>query len=318
MSEVSNPDGIDPQPPVSTGNPVKDALRANRAQQAEQTDLPPVSTPDVPEPEEYDDIPTEQADSPEPEEVSTFRLGDEEVTADQILEWKSGYLRNSDYTQKTQATAEERKEAQRQLAQAQELAKSYQSANETVEALKSAFLPKEPDIALSHQDPIQYMQQKAAYDQAMETWSKQLEAAKSAAMQANQTQQQAMQQAMGQHRQSMQAKYPELYDPARRGEWESGFKQVADAVGLTQQDLSQANDPRIGGLFLLALRGLQGAETAKKVVAKTPAMSKSQPRKAKSGAQADLEKMRREIGSRRGRPGDAKALLKAQRKARST
>ena len=39
-------------------------------------------------------------------ESLVYEIGEEEVTQKQILEWKQGYLRQSDYTQKTQGVAE--------------------------------------------------------------------------------------------------------------------------------------------------------------------------------------------------------------------
>lgn len=55
--------------------------------------------------------PEEETESPEP----TFKLGDEEVTAEQIKEWKEGSLRQKDYTMKTQELAELRKQYEGRL-----------------------------------------------------------------------------------------------------------------------------------------------------------------------------------------------------------
>lgn len=43
--------------------------------------------------------------------VNTIKLGEEEVTEDQIKEWKAGYSRTQDYTRKTQEVSALRKEA---------------------------------------------------------------------------------------------------------------------------------------------------------------------------------------------------------------
>ena len=81
----------------------------------------------APEPAPAADNPTEEPAVKEPEAVSQeetppaeppkFKLSDdEEVTAEQILEWKKGYMMQSNYTQKTQALAEERRQFEKERA----------------------------------------------------------------------------------------------------------------------------------------------------------------------------------------------------------
>lgn len=63
-------------------------------------------------PEEFNNQTEEQPSETEtvPETPKKFFLGDEEVTEEQVKEWKLGYLRTEDYTRKNQAVAEERRQ----------------------------------------------------------------------------------------------------------------------------------------------------------------------------------------------------------------
>ena len=60
---------------------------------------------DTDEAEEVEEDPTDEAEEEEPEELM-FEVDGESLTAEEL---KLGYLRQSDYTKKTQAVAEQRK-----------------------------------------------------------------------------------------------------------------------------------------------------------------------------------------------------------------
>jgi hypothetical protein len=69
----------------------------------------------VVESEELESVASETKESAE---SLVYELGDREITQDQILEWEKGYLRQSDYTQKTQGIADKVKaETSKQVAE---------------------------------------------------------------------------------------------------------------------------------------------------------------------------------------------------------
>lgn len=102
------------------------------------------------------------------EEESYFDIDGEEITLDQIREWKRGFLRESDYTQKTQALSSERKEIE---GIKQKQAEKLEKLDTTISELESLLQTEEESIdwdELIETDPSQYLklqkQQKARRD----------------------------------------------------------------------------------------------------------------------------------------------------------
>lgn len=112
----------------------------------------------------------EEEGAEEAEDVEKFLIGDEEVTADQIVEWKNNGLMQADYTRKQQALAEERRsfEAEKE----QELTtlrteyehKLAQFADVVIDDLKQ-FEGKDWD-KLRAEDPYQYQLDWADFQRA--------------------------------------------------------------------------------------------------------------------------------------------------------
>jgi hypothetical protein len=89
---------------------------------------------------------TESEAEPQPSDALKFRWvidGEEvELTEDEA---KLGYLRQRDYTKKTQTAAELRKQAEAELASAREQRASYLARLEQAKQSMDALVPKEPD-----------------------------------------------------------------------------------------------------------------------------------------------------------------------------
>lgn len=82
--------------PADTQVPAQEAVPA----EAEETSAPPESV---------------QSDA---DTVARFKIGDEEVTADQIQEWRKSGLRQADYTRKAQELSEQRRQIEAWYSQA--------------------------------------------------------------------------------------------------------------------------------------------------------------------------------------------------------
>ena len=118
---------------VNEGISIADAVANAKARQSESTEptesdavAQDVSEDDAQEPLEQEQEPENSEESLSDNEESTdidsedettdidsdlfYDLGDEEVSATQIKEWKSGAMKAADYTRKTQELAEQRKE----------------------------------------------------------------------------------------------------------------------------------------------------------------------------------------------------------------
>jgi hypothetical protein len=118
------------------------------------------------EEEEAGETDDEDTDDDQEEEEQTFTLnhgGKEETVT--LSELRDGYLRQADYTRKTQAVTEQRKALD---TQAEQVGKKYEEAAAILGAVSEQLLgtpPAKPDISLIRSDPQAYEEQKANYEQ---------------------------------------------------------------------------------------------------------------------------------------------------------
>jgi len=113
--------------------------------------------------EEVED-PTEEPEAETEEKAQSFEVDGQEVSLDEL---KLGYLRQSDYTRKTQAAAEQRKAAETQQ-------QNYESSLQSLLAAAGADLSRFEGVnweGLAAQDPAQYQQAKAIFEQAQSTYN---------------------------------------------------------------------------------------------------------------------------------------------------
>ena len=118
---------------------------------------------DTAEAEEVEEDPTDEAEEEESEELR-FEVDGESLSAEEL---KLGYLRQSDYTKKTQAVAEQRKAFEAQSEQAEATMNALMSA---AGADLSRFQNVDWEKA-AIDSPEQYKQAKAAYEQAQSTYN---------------------------------------------------------------------------------------------------------------------------------------------------
>ena len=97
------------------------------------------------------------------ETVITLEIDGQEVkfTKDEL---KSGVLRQADYTRKTQALAEERKQFQSVVEQASEHEKIYAQLLPVMVERMQQFMPQPPDPSLIDVDLAAYLKQQAKYE----------------------------------------------------------------------------------------------------------------------------------------------------------
>lgn len=94
-----------------------------------------------------ENTPTETVTEPTPTQRATFKLGEEEIDVSQIEEWRKGYMRQDDYTRKTQELAKQRREAR----QAMEIVKQIQDKPELLEKVKDDVVQLNPVVAKMQQ-----------------------------------------------------------------------------------------------------------------------------------------------------------------------
>lgn len=124
---------------------------------------------DEPEAEEAEGEDSEAPD--EQEDAETEGDGPQTVEIDgkaiPINEVKDGYLRQQDYTRKTQALAEERRELGAAVERVASVDREARQALELAVTVVKGVLPPAPDPSLIHTDPASYVQQKEAREQAV-------------------------------------------------------------------------------------------------------------------------------------------------------
>lgn len=150
-----------------TTDPETDQEEADEADEVVEEDHLEESEPDD-ETEEVEEDPTEETEGEE-EKVEddkplVFEIDGEEIPVDEL---KLGYLRQADYTKKTQAVAEQRKAVE-------EHTRIYESSLQALLTAAGADLSRFEGVnweQVAVENPDQYRQAKAMYEQTQQTFN---------------------------------------------------------------------------------------------------------------------------------------------------
>ena len=233
-----------------------------------------------------------------------------EITLDEALQ---GYQRQSDYTKKTQALADDRKQVE---AEKEALLRQRDHYKQTVDKLVSeqqTQSTQEPDWdELYEADPLQWMKQKEEF-RANKEKSIELQQEQFRLQQEQKQEQQAqMQQFMTQQHDVLLDAIPEWKDPQVMAREKSEIKQYAQSIGYSVEEIGQVYDSRA----VLALRtgmkasGLSGKGAAKlrpikeAIRSVTPGSAAQQPRQYTSVSKAKMKL------AKTGKMSDAEQIFK--------
>jgi hypothetical protein len=203
--------------------------------------------PEVTEPEEQAADPEEQEEAPADEAQPTYKIrvdGEEvEVTLEELTK---GYSRTADYTRKTQAIAETRKQVEAEAAAARQAREGYSEMLAQLEQVYTEMQPAEPDWAtLRQQNPAEYAAQWADHQQRQaELQQIQRERAR---VQQEQTadQQKQLASLLEEERTRLLEVIPEWKDAEKAKVEKSDLMKYAMGMGYTEDDLAQVYDHRI-------------------------------------------------------------------------
>lgn len=253
-----------------------EAEEESEDQEADEADIVDAEFEEAPEEdtaeaEEVEEDPTEEAEEEEPEELM-FEVDGESLTAEEL---KLGYLRQSDYTKKTQAVAEQRKALESQTAEAEATMNALMSA-------AGADLSRFENVNWEQaaiDSPDQYKQAKAAYEQAQSTY-------KYIKAQADQFQTQQQQQAEAAQKEAAKESLTVLKTniPNWNNELYYRIGEYAQGLGVSSEEFNQVSDHRL----ITALWKAMQFDQAKQVTAKKKV--KPSPTKTLSGSKADSTK----------------------------
>ena len=196
----------------------------------------------------------------------------ESLTAEEL---KLGYLRQSDYTKKTQAVAEQRKAFEAQTAEAEATMNALMSA-------AGADISRFENVNWEQaaiDNPDQYRQAKAAFEQAQSTYNL-------IKAQADQFQTQQQQQTEAAQKEAAKESLTVLKTNIPNWNNDLYYKigEYAQGLGVSGEEFNKVSDHRL----ITALWKAMQFDQAKKVTAKKKA--KSSPTKTLSGSKADSTK----------------------------
>lgn len=232
---------------------------------------------DVPEDESVADEevedPTDDPEAEETEKELTFEVGGETLSAEEL---KLGYLRQSDYTQKTQNLAESRKAAEAQL---EETTATMSALLSAAGADLSRFQGVDWERA-AVENPEQYKQAKASFEQTRSTYD-------FIKAQSDQYQEQQQQQADTAQKEAATESLTVL--KTNIPNWNNDLYYAIGSyaqkdLGVSSEEFHQVADHRI----ITALYKAMQFDQAKTVAAKKKI--KASPTKTLSGGKADATK----------------------------
>lgn len=195
----------------------------------------------------------EDADEADSEQAQTFRVkvGGEEVEVP-LEELIKGYSRTADYTRKTQAIAQIRKEAETEAAAAREERQRYAATLQALNQQLQAMQPPEVDWdKLYQENPIEWMRQRelARTRQEQQAW---VQSQQQALMQRQQIEEQEQQaKTLEAEREKLLEVLPEWRDSDKaRAEKSKIVEYATGKLGFTAEEISDIYDARA----VLALR----------------------------------------------------------------
>lgn len=215
------------------------------------------------------------------EETPRYRVkaaGEErEVTIDELIK---SYQLGTDYTQKTQALAEQRKAVEAEKAaveQAKQLRDQYAQRLELIQKVLAEQNKPENIEALKETDPIGYAVKMAEQMQRKEQLAAVQAEQQRLAQMRQAEQQQALQAHLAQEAQKLSQFIPEFSQPEKADQVRADIRNYAKSIGFSDQELANVYDSR-------AVLALWKAAQYDKLVSQGPKKVQQAPAVLKSGA----------------------------------
>jgi hypothetical protein len=324
MAEGNTPTGTAPEVPQSQPQSEADLLSdlgqafeeslslPAEGEEPKKTEAKPAEaeTPPVPEAEESTDeaeSESEEAEGEPEEELpkagTKIKLSDgSEHTLEEI---EKGFLRQQDYTRKTQELSSNRKlledAAERFVNQDKQVKEFAEFARKVVES----YAPKPPDPSRINSDPIGYLQEKEAFEKASQTWRQLAENQQSISQRLQASEGAKTQDQLAQETKALVERIPSLATPEG---WRAFKAEATDisgkAYGFAPEEIEGITDHR----YVLALkdaieyRKLQGKKmeavrAAKAAPSPVRAAARPAPNRSTQQTQKVLTERARQTGS---------------------
>ena len=239
LSEVEDTDEV--------STPEDEAEQTEVAEEAEADDAATEEDQDD-QTDEDDDAETDDAD----EELEVIEIDGEEVTLDQIKEWKRGTLREQDYTKKTQALADERKALESKLGELNTFSETLSAGEEEFKKLALGDLEEIDLKELRNDDYPEYLKVK----ELIEEREGKFEELKKVALKARQAtiaeEQKAVNDMLG------------WDDKSKRDADVGAFQTYAKEAGFTERDSNSITSAKVMGALIELANLKKAAVTAGK------------------------------------------------------
>lgn len=270
----------------------------------DEADEPDQTPPDDEDDEEIDDEPV-------PAAKRKLKVGEEEVDEDEVVK---GYLRQSDYTRKTQAVAEQRKKFETEdLPRVQAAEKQYADRLKELETAIKAVTPQEPDWdKLRTEHPEDFPRILGEWQVHERRMAKLAEARKEADAKVAETTRENANRAAKAAAERLLELIPEWKTEAKMKEDAQAIVKMVEPLGITREELAGLQRPELYVLLRKAAQfdALQAEIQAGKVPAtkKAPKSPTELPNgsrvEERTGAAKDFEKDFKRA-ARSGKPEDA-------------
>ncbi len=295
--------------PVSEPEPQPEPEAVEEVEEVEVSEATPVEEADD---SAVDDEAIAESDDSESDEPSTFLVkvdGQEhEVSLDEL---KKGYSGQSYINQQMQKVAESRKEAEQIFNQLAQERAQVQQALQMLQDGTFAAPPTAPDEALFQTDPLQYMEQKLAYDKQIAEYQSRLGQLQEHAQANQETMNQARQVYLAREAEMLQGFAPELFDETNGSTNRKALVDSAvEAYNFTPEEMGMLTDHRHVLVLrdALAYRNLNSESGKKKVEQKVQTKQVRSSKRKVNAEQQRRQKMRQQL-KRSGDIEDAIGLL---------
>ena len=285
-------------------------------QTASEVTETPVDETEVEETQEAEEVEEEEFEVVAEEDLKyTIKVDGEELEVG-IDELKNGYQRQADYTRKSQALAEQRKETeaiQSERMQLEQERQMYANGLQMLQEQQSAKLNEFNSVdweSLKTEDPYAYMIKKEEFRDAQEK-------VQSVAQQQQYVQQEQMQQQQTAKAEFVRAEYARLVEALP--EWENkestikkDIRDYAATVGFRPEEIDQLADHRS---VLVIQKAMEYDKLTKKVapkkkaVKKVPKVQKSGRGNSKEDAATEAIKKKRTRLQKSGKQQDAASVF---------
>ena len=285
--------------------PTSEGEQDAKAQPEAPSDEP---TPDDLELEETDNSPAEGT-----EELVTVKVDgqDTQVTLDEL---KNGYSRQSDYSKKTQALADERRGLDTERDKVTTELEAVKKERDDYAVKLKSFIKsdKQEDIdwdKVYEQDPIEYVRLKAEADRKKEIRQQAETELKSIQQKQDEEQKKKYADYVTTQSNMLSEKVPEFADPVKKGKIQANVKNYLNEIGFSDQELSMLTDHRT---VMVAIEGMKYSQLKKAKLGDKKV--KNIPRVSKSGipvSKDDANYERRKDAIKRVKSGKSGDMLEA-------